>query len=150
MLLLCLPPILVLLLCLSFTLLFIRIKGGKERDHNGDAKLFYPPSVPGLNYFTTLKTASAGQLPQTMMQWANDCGSSVFCMRTAFDRTRTNVVGDAEVMRKVLTNKTATKPELLYRRSKHIHNGRMGKGGTTLESLSCMHSHPAIFAGCAM
>jgi len=123
MLLLCVPPILVLLLLLSLTLLFIRSRGKERRDHNGDASSFYPPPVPGLNYFTILKTASSGRLPQTMMQWANDCGSSVFCMRTALNGTRTIVVGDAEVMRKVLTNKTATKPEEVYRRSKTVHNG---------------------------
>lgn len=110
-----------LLLCaalsLSLLILFIQKKG------NQSDEILHPPQAPGVNYVTILKAASAGRFPQEILRWATDCGSFVFCMRTSWNRrTKLIAVGDAEVMRKVLTNSTASKP-CDYERSSTIHDG---------------------------
>lgn len=81
----------------------------------------YPPYIP-ISYIHILKTLSAGQLPQSMLKWARAYSRNVYSLRMAFNGARFIVVGDATIMRKLLTYESISKP-WVYTRSTTVHDG---------------------------
>lgn len=119
----------------SFILLSIFLVARRRREKGEHAM---PPRVP-INYIQFLKTASAGQLPQSLLKWSRQFGFDVFCVRGIKTMI---IVGDAGVMHKLLIDKSVSKPYRLYKRAERVHDGGTNMFASNGERW--FHAHKAI------
>lgn len=114
--------ILTILLVIPIVIFLFNAKRGQGvlRTKEGHAS-HYPPYLP-ISYIHILRTLSAGQLPQSMLKWARVYSCNIYSLRMLFIGARFIVVGDANVMRKVLTHESISKP-WVYKVTTSIHNG---------------------------
>ncbi|GFH53033.1 hypothetical protein CTEN210_09509 [Chaetoceros tenuissimus] len=86
-----------------------------------DGEYVYPKVLEGVTFIKVIQRMAAGQMPQTFYKWAKNYNKFVYLVPVSFTRVAA-VVGDPEILKKILTDKSASKPTL-YHRSRHIHDG---------------------------
>lgn len=103
--------------------IFLRRIHSSIRKHAGKRKeLSYPFKLP-VNDFELLKIASANQMPQTLLKWAKKYQRDIYTLREFLNGSRAIVVGNADLMRQILSDKDSMKPPKVYARTQMLTNG---------------------------